>query len=47
MVEAARGEPFRRRDNIQPDRTAEATMFEDRRLLLQKPASLVDAPQDQ
>ena len=47
VVEAARGEAFRRRDYVKPDGAAEATMLQDRGFAFEQLAVPVDASKDQ
>jgi hypothetical protein len=47
MVESASGEAFRRRYNIQLDRTAQASVFQNGCFALKQLTSPIDAPHDQ
>ncbi len=47
MVETASGKAFRRRDHIQPNRTAEATMFQDCCFAFEQKAIPVNTTKDQ
>jgi hypothetical protein len=47
MIETARGEAFRRRDHVQPNRAAEATMFQDCCFAFEQTATTVNAAKDQ
>ncbi|BCW59660.1 hypothetical protein StoSoilB20_30070 [Arthrobacter sp. StoSoilB20] len=46
VVEAARAEPFRRRNNIKPDGAAEATVLQHRGFALEEASVPIDASED-